>query len=1818
LDVRVTELRPQSNPHSQPAAAGASTIDGLEVLDELGRGAENVVYRARRGDREYALKLQREARGDVEAARAFRREAAILSQLRHPGLVQIHAVGDSDGRPYLVMELLLGRTLAATIQGAPEPLAERRIVALARDCVGALAAAHRAGLVHRDIKPENIIITEDGRAKLIDFGLATQAGTEQGKDMAVGTLLYSPPEQTGMLKRPVDGRSDLYALGVVLFEAACGKPPFRASDVGELVRLHAVATPPDLRELAPDLSPALVGMIERLLAKDPDDRYQTGEGLLADLDQLAAHEGDAPADFPLGVADDPAAVEYDLPLVGRGAELDELRKCWDRTARDRGAVALVEGAPGQGKSRLVRELLADVRGDGVLALSGKVVRGNPVPLACLRDALEAHLVRIARLPETQRADAEEPIRRAAINAAGMAAAFSPLLGALVGESVVKTADGERQEQYYAAVASFLAGLAREHGRAALWIDDIQWLDEASRRVLEILSLELPDTPLLVLASSRDDANSAAGHERFVEQMGEAVHTRIVVGPLSESATADLVNEQLGGALADDVFARQIHLRSAGNPFAAVEYVRAVLQAGLISASWGVVRVDQAGLEEISLPDDVLDLVLDRVADLGDDARWLLTAGAAMGSRFRPAALADVLDYDASRIAAAVGDALRERLIERTDGEECAYVHDRIREALLDPLSDAHLAALHQRIAETLEARGGDSTDDVFAIARHYALGQRDKAPERLYAWSVRAGEAALAGFAANEGAEFFALADEVARDAGIDRDSAFFETWGCLQLGRGDLNAGREKLEQALACSRDSLQRARINRLLAHADGSVYDTTGATRYALAGLGELGQQPRMSALAMLIRTLLGTLHCLLLVLSRRRPPQLSDEERARLSTEVRLYQELEHAAYIEMRPLANVSTVMRTLSRSLRLGPSVELATTLSGVSVIAASFGSRRLMERLNARAMQIAEELGDPQAMAHIRLYEMIGIEIIGDTRAAGALAERLLPEHGRWMDLNDLMVAGAAVPFNLALRGHGRAARDAWSSVYERLRNVQAAGVDENPYVCLGIVVLEAQGARAEAAELYAACKRNFDNADSGNRFLRQTFLATQMSYLVDQGDLGPIMDQSFRECDGLGLSPHTVSFYAVPNFMQPPLVLTERAVHSEGDARAAAIAEARARLKKVRFARFQPMWTGFITITEAVLCGLEGKHKKALALADKAERLAIQCDAPMQHFEIARLRARIYGELGDAAESTRRAKIAMRIALDMATINRAQWIADEFGLSLTSAQPSGTTSGSLTTAGRGSTTGTRVGGSTGTRHEGSIQGKRSLDALLALSLAAAQTQEQSELASVALDQLVALLGAERAFLFLADDETAPLVLSAARDAEGGELVDQSGYANSIIERVREERAARVITGTEEGAALGSESAVLHGLRSILAAPLMLEGRLLGVVYLDSRLARGIFTADDLDILTAISNHIAISLETARASQLEATVAAEREQRGLAETLRDSMAVISATLEPTAVIDSMLEMAGRSIAYDRAAVLLLDGRSWSLAAVAGDLAREPADAHALPSGVDPRGALLTLDGSGRVVDDVAGGTAPLPELLGDARSWLATPLAARGEMAGVLVMATTERGALGPAQLELAATFAGQGIVAYENARLFAAVERMAITDELTKVSNRRHFFELGDKQFATAHRYGPPMSALMLDIDHFKQVNDTYGHAAGDDVIRVVAERLRGVIRTMDLLGRYGGEEFALVLPETDEGAAPLAERLREAIQATPISTCEGEIAITISVGVAIMDTDDADLAALLNRADGALYEAKHAGRNCVMVAPEPHAEPDAKAA
>jgi len=164
--------------------------------------------------------------------------------------------------------------------------------------------------------------------------------------------------------------------------------------------------------------------------------------------------------------------------------------------------------------------------------------------------------------------------------------------------------------------------------------------------------------------------------------------------------------------------------------------------------------------------------------------------------------------------------------------------------------------------------------------------------------------------------------------------------------------------------------------------------------------------------------------------------------------------------------------------------------------------------------------------------------------------------------------------------------------------------------------------------------------------------------------------------------------------------------------------------------------------------------------------------------------------------------------------------------------------------------------------------------------------------------------------------------------------------------------------------------------------------------------------------------------------------------------------------------------------------------------------------------------------------------------------------------------------------------------------------AIYRMVIVDGLTEVHNKRYFMEFLERELARSARYDHALSLVMYDLDHFKNVNDTYGHLAGDHVLREISRRLHGRIRKEELLARYGGEEFVILLPETDsKGAMAFAEHIRERVEAEPVNF-EGEtIRVTISVGVATIKGEKLEADALIKIADENLYEAKRSGRNRV---------------
>jgi serine/threonine protein kinase len=281
----------------------------------IGQGGFAWVYEARHtgSNTVVALKLLKPRyAGDAQFEAQFRKEAQLASELHHPNIVEIVDIGHVGEFSYFAMPLYPD-SLDSVLQ-RDGPLAEPRLLEIARDLAAGLAYAHEQGLVHRDIKPHNALITADGAAVISDFGIARAVSgyaSATGVAMTIGTPQYISPEQAQGL--PLDGRSDLYALGVTLYRAATGDAPFRSTDWFELARMHVEAQPPAPRKRRPELSARFERVILRCLAKHPDDRYPSATALLGELDALADRARDTRS---FGVA--PPGAEPSMAGTGAG------------------------------------------------------------------------------------------------------------------------------------------------------------------------------------------------------------------------------------------------------------------------------------------------------------------------------------------------------------------------------------------------------------------------------------------------------------------------------------------------------------------------------------------------------------------------------------------------------------------------------------------------------------------------------------------------------------------------------------------------------------------------------------------------------------------------------------------------------------------------------------------------------------------------------------------------------------------------------------------------------------------------------------------------------------------------------------------------------------------------------------------------------------------------------------------------------------------------------------------------------------------------------------------------------------------------------------------------------------------------------------------------------------------------------------------------------------------------------------------------------------------------------------------------------------
>jgi len=647
-------------------------------------------------------------------------EVRALEAAAGPGVPRVEALLLECSPPALILERAPGEPLARWALGDDRSVEEVLDVGIQLAVV--LARVHAKRLIHRDVNPSNVIV-EAGthHVHLIDFGLACTLGATAGFPAGrhrstgfAGTHAFISPEQTGRMNRGVDLRSDLYSLGATLYFALCGRPPFDSKDPLTLIHSHLARVPAPVTEHRSSIPVPIANIVAKLLEKAPEDRYQTAHALQVDLvacyDQLR-NNGVIADGFELGSADVPHRPTFSARLYGREREVEALLAAFERAASNTRTILLLHGPPGMGKSALVSELSKPLaRSGGYMAVGKFDPYRREVPYSAFVQAFEALVHQILTESDARLARWGEELRAALGKLAGAVVELIPDLGIILGDVDPVPALGpvETRNRTCLAVGRLVRGVATANHPLALFLDDVQWIDTASRELLRDLACSDPDLALLLLCSHREDPvePSPLLSSLLADLAASSVPPEsIAIEPLSEEACVAILADALGRTRNDvRALAACVSRKTGNSPLLVQQFVLHMYDLGLIRCELGIGWTwDDAALAAAEIPDGAVGLLSAKIARLDSMTAEVLELASCAGDCFDVELLTQLSDCDRDVLETNLFMLADEGLITPAIAG-FRFAHDRIREAAQLRLSEFERASIHHRAARSLFGR----------------------------------------------------------------------------------------------------------------------------------------------------------------------------------------------------------------------------------------------------------------------------------------------------------------------------------------------------------------------------------------------------------------------------------------------------------------------------------------------------------------------------------------------------------------------------------------------------------------------------------------------------------------------------------------------------------------------------------------------------------------------------------------------------------------------------------------------------------------------------------------------------------------------------------------------------------------------------------------------------------------------------------------------------------------------------------------------------------------------------------------------------------
>lgn len=764
-----------------------ATIPGYQLVELLDESPQSLIYRGWRDSDKtpVILKILNQEYPSLEKISRFRLEYDINHRLNLDGVVKVYGLEIYQYSLVMILEDFGGESLNKLMQMKSFTLEE--FLCLAIQITEILGEIHRLNIIHKDINPSNIIFNATtGKVKIIDFGIAIVLSREtlniSNPNVLEGTLAYMSPEQTGRMNRIIDYRSDFYSLGITFYQLLCHRLPFETDDAIELVHCHIAKQPISPHEINPEVPTAVSNLVMKLLAKNAGERYQSSYGIQSDL-QKCWHQLQTNGkikDFPLGCQDGSNKLQISQKIYGREREFEILLSAFERVTGNLGKedenqqefsrdsllkpkieMMLVSGYPGIGKSALVQEIYKPITQKNGYFICGKFdPLGQNTPYNAFIQAFRELIRQLLTESEDKITIWKNKLRDALGINGQVIIDVIPQIELIIGKQadVLELPTLESQNRFNLVFQNFVNVFAQPEHPLIIFLDDLQWADQASLQLIKLLMTASNSHYVLLIGAYRDNEVSAIHTLMLILdeiKMSGAIINCISLLPLELTAINQLINDTLNcESEKSKLLAELVKNKTDGNPFFITEFLKSLYQHKLLLFDSSILADNgknrsgwQWNLEEIKaapFTDNVVDLMITKIKSLSPLVQEILKLAACIGNQFDSQTVSIIDKNSQTETVSQLWNAVEQGLIlpignytqhfldkskinnQNLFGNRVFYkfIHDRVQQAVYSLISEIDKKQIHLKIGQMiLKSTPLESlSEQIFEIVNQLNLG----------------------------------------------------------------------------------------------------------------------------------------------------------------------------------------------------------------------------------------------------------------------------------------------------------------------------------------------------------------------------------------------------------------------------------------------------------------------------------------------------------------------------------------------------------------------------------------------------------------------------------------------------------------------------------------------------------------------------------------------------------------------------------------------------------------------------------------------------------------------------------------------------------------------------------------------------------------------------------------------------------------------------------------------------------------------------------------------------------------------------------------